>query len=209
MARNISVKIKQIWARIRISGDEGEPSFPRLRNAALVKAKLRPRLARVADKQLKENKTIKCMATLSDSRSDWQCMQNMNERFIRQSNMHVCEAVCRLGERLCKTVSCLQQQWDSNAETKLGQANIYVNDNKHSKKSSKQYSHKRKHKKRQKCSTRHGKQAYPKTTELNAPTAPRCDVGCQRCKADVRNELCNVQMMSFDNIEVVTRMPRI
>ncbi len=62
-------------------------------------------------------------------------------------------------------------------EKMLGQASIHVNDNERSKKSRKQYSHKRKHKKRQKGNTRHGKQAYPKTAELNVPTAPRCKVG--------------------------------
>ena len=91
-------------------------------------------------------------------------------------------------------------------ETELGQAIIYVNDNKRSMKSSKQYSYKRKHKKRQKCSTRHGKRAYPKIAELNVLTALRCDVGCQSYKVDVRNEVCNVRLMIFDNIEVVMCM---
>jgi len=94
-------------------------------------------------------------------------------------------------------------------ETELGQARILVNDNRRSKKSSKQHPHKRIHKKRQKRSTRHGKQAYPKTTELNVPTAPRCDVGCQNYKVDVMNELYSVWLMSFDNIKVVTCMPQI
>jgi len=94
-------------------------------------------------------------------------------------------------------------------ETKRGQAIIYLNDNMHSKKSRKQPSHKQIHKKRLKCSTGHGKQAYPKTTELNVPTASRCDVGYQRYEVDVRNDLCNVRLMSFDNIEVMTIMPQI
>jgi hypothetical protein len=105
--------------------------------------------------------------------------------------------------------ACDNSEIATKTETELGQASIYVNDSKHSKKSSKQYSHKRKHKKRQKCNTRHGKRAYPKTAELNVPTAPRCDVGCQSYKVDVRNELCSIRLMSFDNIEVVTRMPQI
>jgi len=49
----------------------------------------------------------------------------------------------------------------------------------------------------------------PKIVELNVPTAPRCDVGRQSCKVDVRNELSNVWLMGFDNIKAVMRMPRI
>ena len=105
--------------------------------------------------------------------------------------------------------ACDSSEIAMKTETKLGQASIYVNNNKRSNKSSKQYSYKQKHKKRHKCSTRHGKRAYPKTTELNVLTIPRCDVGCQSYKIDMRNELCNVRLMSFDNIEVVTCMPRI
>ena len=92
-------------------------------------------------------------------------------------------------------------------DTVLVQAIMHVNDRKHSKKSSKEYTYKRKIKRQQKCSIRHGKQAYAKTTELNVPTAPRCDVGCQSCKVDVRNELCSIRLMSFGNIDVVTHMP--
>ena len=93
-------------------------------------------------------------------------------------------------------------------EPELGQASTYVNENQHSKKSRKQYSYKRKDKKRQKCSIRYGKRAYPKTAELNVSTAPRCDVGCQSYNVAVRNKICSVWMMSFDNIEVVTCMPQ-
>lgn len=105
--------------------------------------------------------------------------------------------------------ACDNSEIATKTETKLRQANVYLNDNKHSKKSRKQYSHKWKHEKWHKCSTRHGKRAYPKTVDLNVSTAPRCDMGCQRCKVDVMNELCNVWLMSFDNIEVVTCMPQI
>lgn len=49
----------------------------------------------------------------------------------------------------------------------------------------------------------------PKTAELNVLTTPKCDVGCPSCKNNVRNELCNVWLMIFYNIEVATRMPQI
>jgi len=48
----------QCWARKHKSGEEGEPSFPRLCNAALVKAKPEPRLARLNDGQLKASKLM-------------------------------------------------------------------------------------------------------------------------------------------------------
>jgi len=104
---------------------------------------------------------------------------------------------------------CDSSEMATKYEIELGQAIIYANDIKRSKKSRKWYSHKQKHKKRQKCSTRNGNWAYPKTVELNVSTTPRCDVGCQSCKDDVRNELCSIRLMSFDNIEVVMRLPRI
>ena len=56
---------------------------------------------------------------------------------------------------------------------------------------------------------RHEKRACPETTELNVPMNPRCNVGCQSYKVDVRNEFYNVQFMSFDQIEVVTRNSQI
>lgn len=43
--------------------------------------------------------------------------------------------------------ACDSNEIETKTETKLGQASIYVNDNKLSKKSRKQYSHKKKHKK--------------------------------------------------------------
>jgi len=71
---------------------------------------------------------------------------------------------------------------------------MYQNDSEHSLKSSKQHSYESKHKKCPKCNTRHRKQAYPKTTELNVPRNPRCNVGCQSYKVDVRNELYSIQV---------------
>lgn len=62
---------------------------------------------------------------------------------------------------------------------------------------------------RQKCNTRHEKWAYLKTAELNVLMTPRCNVGFQSYKVDVRNELCNVWFLSFGKIEDVMRMPQI
>ena len=73
---------------------------------------------------------------------------------VREKRFHACDN----SEMLTKN------------EMVVRQANIHVNDSKRSNKSSKQYSYKQKPKKRQKCNTRHGKQAYPKTVELNVPT---------------------------------------
>lgn len=105
--------------------------------------------------------------------------------------------------------TCDNSEIATKTDTELGQPRIHVNNSRHSKKSRKQYSHKRKHEKRQKCSIRHGKRAYPKTAELNVQTAPRYDVGCQSCKVEVRNEICNIRLMSFYNIKVVMCMPQI
>lgn len=91
----------------------------------------------------------------------------------------------------------------------LLQANIHQNDTKCSLKSSKQHLHKEKHKKRQKCSGSHEKKTYPKITKLKVPKAPGCDVGCQSCKINVRNEIFNVWFISFDKIKVMMRMPKI
>ena len=105
--------------------------------------------------------------------------------------------------------ACDNSEIGKKTETVLVQASMHVNESKHSRKSRKQYSQMRKHKKREKCSTRHGKRAYQKITELNVLTSPRCDVGCQSYKVDARNELCSIRLMSFDNIEVLTHMPQI
>jgi len=91
----------------------------------------------------------------------------------------------------------------------LLQANIHQKHRKHSFKSSRQHSHKVKHKKQQKRSARHEKHTYPKTTKLKVSKTPGFNVGCQSCKIYVGNDLCNVCFMSFDNIEVMTRMPQI
>ena len=72
-----------------------------------------------------------------------------------------------------------------------------------------QHSHKAKHKKRQKHNARHEKKNYLETTKLEVLKTPRCNVGCQSYKIDVRNELCSVCFISFDKIEVKTCMPRI
>jgi len=77
-------------------------------------------------------------------------------------------------------------------ERMLVQASIHVNDNKCSLKSSRQHSYKVKHKKHQKWNTRNEKWDYQKIDEMNVPTTPRCNVGCQSWKVNVRNELCNV-----------------
>ena len=94
-------------------------------------------------------------------------------------------------------------------EIMLVQASMYQNDNKHSLKSGKQHSYEAKRKKRHKCNTRHEKRTYPKTTELNVPTTPRCNVGCQSYKVDVSNELYSVWLRIFDKIEFAIRMPQI
>ena len=44
---------------------------------------------------------------------------------------------------------------------------------------------------------------------MDVPKTPKCDVGCQCDKIDVRNELCNIWQMSFDKIEVMMHMPQI
>ena len=92
-------------------------------------------------------------------------------------------------------------------EMVLVQDSMYQNNNKRSLKLRRQRSYKAKHKKCQKCNTRHENQAYPKTVQLNVPTTSRCSAGCHRCKVDVRNELYNIHLMRFDQIEVVTCMP--
>ena len=112
---------------------------------------------------------------------------------VHEKQFHACDSI----EMLMKTKMVLVQ------------ARMYQNNNKHSLKSRRKHSYDVKHKKRQKCNTSHGKWAYPKTVDLSVPTSPRCDVGCQRCKVDVRNELCGIKLMSFDNIEVVTCIAQI
>jgi len=58
--------------------------------------------------------------------------------------------------------ACNNTEIETKTETVLGQANIHVNNNKRSLKSSKQYSHKWKHKKQQNCNRRHEKRVYTK-----------------------------------------------
>lgn len=60
----------------------------------------------------------------------------------------------------------------------LVKASMYKNNKKRSLKSRRQHSYEAKQKKCQKCNTLHGMGAYPKTTELNVTTAPKCGVGC-------------------------------
>lgn len=86
--------------------------------------------------------------------------------------------------------ACENSEIEMKTEIVLIQASMYQNDDKRPLKSITQCPYEEKHKNRQKCNTSHGKWAYPKTTKLNVPTTPRCDVGCQGYKVDVRNELC-------------------
>jgi len=46
-------------------------------------------------------------------------------------------------------------------------------------------------------------------TKLKVPKTPRCNVGCQRCNINVRNELYSVRYISFDKIKVMKHMPQI
>lgn len=88
--------------------------------------------------------------------------------------------------------ACDNKEIATKAKIVLVQANMYQNDSKFSLKLSIQCSYEAKHKKGQKCNTRHERRAYYKTAELSEPTTPRCDVGWQRCKVDVRYELYSV-----------------
>lgn len=115
---------------------------------------------------------------------------------VRAKQCHACDS----SEMLTKT------------EMVLIQASMHQRDKKRSLKSSIQHSYEVKHKMCQKHSVRHEKWAYPKRVELNVLTTPICndvmwDVKVR--KVDVMNELCSVQLMSFDKIEVVTHMPQI
>lgn len=112
---------------------------------------------------------------------------------VREKQFHACDN----SEMLTKT------------KTVLVKAIMYQNNSKNSLKSSRHHSYEVKQKKHQKCNTRHGRQAYPKTIKRNVLTNPRCDVGCQSFKVDVRNEIYNVEFMSFDKIEEVTCTPQI
>jgi len=109
--RNVQFSLGgQCWAKMCKSGEEGDPSFSRLRNLGLAKVETGPRLARLAIGQLKASKSMKCMVTPSDSRSDKQCMQKMNGRLKKHINMHVGEAIYELGKCSCKTISRMRQQ---------------------------------------------------------------------------------------------------
>jgi len=112
---------------------------------------------------------------------------------VHEKQFHACDS----SEMLTKT------------EMVLVQVSMYQNDSMHSLKSSRKHSYEVKQKKRQKCNTRHGRWAYPKTTKLNVLMNPTYYVGRQSYKVDVRNELCSVWLMSFDKIEDVTCMPQI
>lgn len=74
--------------------------------------------------------------------------------------------------------ACDNSEILTKTEMVLVQSIMYQNDSKHLLKSIRKHSYEAKHKKDQKCNTRHGRQAYPKTTELNFSTTPRCNVGC-------------------------------
>ena len=54
-----------------------EPSFPRFRNAAFVKAESRPSLARLADEQLKENE--QWMHVDTECKHKWMIMHENDE----------------------------------------------------------------------------------------------------------------------------------
>jgi len=61
------------------------------------------------------------MVKLSDSKSDNQCMKNMNERLSKQINMHVGEAVRWLGNIHAKQFhACDSSDITTKVETELG-----------------------------------------------------------------------------------------
>jgi len=88
----------------------------------------------------------------------------------------------------------------------LLQDNIYKKGRNYSLKSRRQHSQKAKQKNGQKRRARHENGAYPEIVELNVPMNPRCNVECHSYKIDVRDDIYNVHLMSFDKIEVVTCM---
>jgi len=119
-------------------------------------------------------------------------------------NDHACK---QWVQKQCHACDSSEMQWKT--KIVLLQANMHQNDSKCSLKPSRKHLHKEKYKKRLKRSKRHENQTYPENFELNVLKTPRCNVGCQSSKVDVRNGLCIVEWMSFYKIKVMTCMPQI
>lgn len=91
--------------------------------------------------------------------------------------------------RVKKCHACDNSEMQMKIEMVIVKANMHAHDIKRSQKSSRQHSHKSKHKKQHKCYKRQVKKTYPRIIELDVLKTPRCIVGCQRSKIDVKNEL--------------------
>jgi len=150
------------------------------------------------------------MVKLSVNKSEWSCMQMVSTWSRRRDNMHVCEAIHCNGHRWCKNnimhvtiVRCKRKlKWCFYKLTHIKvRASTHWNQEDNL--------NKEKHKKWQKRNERHVKHTYLETTNLKVPKAPGCNVRCQSCKIDVRNELYNIWFIIFDKIEVMTCMPQI
>ena len=141
------------------SGEEGEPSFPRLRNATLVKAEPGPILARrwKASKSMNAWRHQVIVEVINNAWKTW-----MKYSANRSTCMWVRQFIGWVNVRAKQFHACDNSEIATKTETELEEASIHVNNSKCSKKSSKQYSYKWKRKKRHKWNTRHGNQAYPK-----------------------------------------------
>ena len=148
-----------------------------------------------------------CMATLSESRIDWQCTQTWMKDSVNKST---CMWVKRVAEsttiRAKQFHACDNTKIASKIETMLGKTSIHVNDSKHSKKSRKEHSHKRIHKKRQKCWIIQVEATCPWIADPDVSKSPGCVVGCQSSKINVKEWALMHQINWF---ELMMCMPQI
>jgi len=133
-----------------------------------------------------------------------------SERQIQKIEQQACGQVIE-SATICEKYfhACDNSEMLKKNKMVLVKASMHVNESNYSLKSSRHHSHKAKHKKRQKRSVSHEQWTYPKKAELDVQTTPRCIMGCQSYNVNVRNELCNVRLMSFDKIEDVMHIPQI
>lgn len=190
-----------------IFGWKVDPSLPKMRSAKRLRHGLSQGCLVRTTSDWKHEKS-ECMVRWVKTRvNDHSCKQQVQDSENGKKCMCVKWVAATMIIQAKQCHACDNSEMQTKTEVMLGQASMNQNNRKHSLKSSRQHSYKAKHKKCQKWNARYEKRAYPKTNELNVPTNPRCNVGCQSCKIDVRNELCIIQLMSFDKIEVATRMP--
>lgn len=126
------------WVEMHISGEEHRVFVPQIAQCCLNEGKVQTKVGPTHREETKRKYDSGCMVILSESRSDWHCMQTWIKDSINRSTcMWVKQVAELMTVREKQFLACHNSEMSTQTETILVQASIHVSDKKRSKKSRK------------------------------------------------------------------------